>query len=357
MPTKNKFARALFSIVFSCALFFYMLHFNFNAPLLTFTFSFGVSCLIGFGFFMLSKSFKDTTLKQLNTITIGLFFGCLLANALTTVFSSIGSLIPLNSVFITHSFELLKIILFLSGVYLGLIFTLKQADNFALCIPFVNLTEKKEYPPKLILDQGIVNDARFIDLCSTGLFAIELVLPKFLIEKIYAEAEIGDDKNKMIARKSLEHISQLQNLDTINLTIDGTKIKNTLNIEKRTLQLAEKYNANILTSQENLCEAYSKATNTKIISLQQIMTILKPTVPTGDVVTIKVQRYGKEARQGVGYLDDSTMVVINNGGDFIGETIDAQVISVKQTSAGRIIFTNAIMNPEHDPIINSVMYD
>lgn len=357
MHNNLKFARALFSIIFSCALFFYLLHFNFSAPLLTFLISTTTSSVAGLGLYMLSKSFKKTDLKQLNTITLGLFFGCLLANALTTVFGGIGVLIPLNSVFLTHTFELLKIFLFLSGVYLGLIFTLKQAENFSLSIPFISLNEKQDNHAKLVLDQAILNDSRFIDLCATGLFTNELVVPKFLIEKVYGEIEIGDDKQKMCNRKLLEHLNQLQNLDTIKFKIDNTKVTDANNIDKRTLKLAEILGANVLTSQDTFSEIYQNSSSVKIISLQQITSILKPSVPSGEVVNIKVQRYGKEARQGVGYLDDGTMVVINNGGDFIGESIDAQVISVKQTSAGRIIFTNAIMTEEPDPITNSIMYD
>jgi len=75
---------------------------------------------------------------------------------------------------------------------------------------------------------------------------------------------------------------------------------------------------------------------------EEVVEAIRPSVQAGDAIRIKIQRYGKEPKQGVGYLDDGTMVVINNGGDFLGEIIDSQVISVKQTSAGRIIFTNAL---------------
>lgn len=357
MKDKTKFARALFSIVFSCALFFYLLHFNFITPWVTLLVCLIGSSIAGLSLFLLTSKFIKTNLRQLNTITLGLFFGSLLASALTTVFNGVGSLIPLNSIVLTHSFELIKILLFLTGVYLGLVFTFKHAESFALSIPFISLDEKQESQKKMILDQAILNDSRFIDLCATGIFTCELVVAKFLIEKIYSDIELSDDKLQMSNRKSLEHLNQLQNLDNIKFSIDNTKINDSLNIDKRTLKLAEKHNANIITSQDTYSEVYQNPGNVKIISLQQLTTILKPSVPSGEVVSLKVQRYGKEARQGVGYLDDGTMVVINNGGDYIGETIEAQVISVKQTSAGRIIFTNAVMAEEPDPITNSVMYD
>jgi len=80
----------------------------------------------------------------------------------------------------------------------------------------------------------------------------------------------------------------------------------------------------------------------RIINLHSLSNALKPLMETGEMITIKVQRYGKEPRQGVGYLDDGTMVVINGGGSFIGEVIEAQVLSVKHTSSGRMIFCNAL---------------
>ena len=80
----------------------------------------------------------------------------------------------------------------------------------------------------------------------------------------------------------------------------------------------------------------------QIINLHSLSTALKPLMETGEMIQIKVQRYGKEPRQGVGYLDDGTMVVINGGGSFIGDVIDVQVLSVKHTSSGRMIFCNAL---------------
>ena len=105
------------------------------------------------------------------------------------------------------------------------------------------------------------------------------------------------------------------------------------------VKLARLTNANLITAEMNQVET-SAVEGVKIININRLSNAIKPLTQSGESITIKIQRYGKEARQGVGYLDDGTMVVVNGGGDYIGETIKAQVLSVKHTSSGRMIFCN-----------------
>ena len=119
-------------------------------------------------------------------------------------------------------------------------------------------------------------------------------------------------------------------------------LSSNLNTATRTLKIAKSLDANILVSSLNSYADFHSS-SIQLIDINHLSSILKPLKPPGDTIELKIQRSGKEPRQGVGYLDDGTMVVVNNGGDFIGQLINTQVISVKQTSSGRIVFTNAIL--------------
>jgi len=107
------------------------------------------------------------------------------------------------------------------------------------------------------------------------------------------------------------------------------------------VRLARLIDANIMTADISRVQM-SSVEGVRIINLHTLSNALKPLMQAGENIKIKIQRYGKEPRQGVGYLEDGTMVVVNGGGQFIGETIDAQVLSVKHTSSGRMIFCNAL---------------
>jgi uncharacterized protein YacL len=115
-------------------------------------------------------------------------------------------------------------------------------------------------------------------------------------------------------------------------------------LASKIIRLGRLLDANILTADAGKIQS-SAVEGVRLINLHALSNALKPLMQTGEQIRVKIQRYGKEPRQGVGYLEDGTMVVVNGGGSYIGETIDAIVLSVKHTSSGRIIFCNA---PDHD---------
>ena len=145
---------------------------------------------------------------------------------------------------------------------------------------------------------------------------------------------------KSKARRCLEVIKKMEQLDHLGLRFNDTDFPEVRDTTSKLIRLARLIDGNILTADISRVQMAS-IEGVKIINLHSLSNALKPLMETGEMIRIKVQRFGKEARQGVGYLDDGTMVVVNGGGNFIGEVIDAQVLSVKHTSSGRMIFCNA----------------
>lgn len=168
-----------------------------------------------------------------------------------------------------------------------------------------------------------------------------LVIPRFLIKDLYAQAEVSDENSKAKAKRSLEVVKKLEALPDLELRYNDTDFPEVKDPMTKMIRLARLIDANILTADISRVQM-AAIEGVRIINLHTLSNALKPLMQAGENIKIKIQRYGKEPRQGVGYLDDGTMVVVNGGGQFIGEVVDAQVLSVKHTTSGRMIFCNVL---------------
>ena len=297
--------------------------------------------LIGFDF-----TFRKFNLRSFNIVIIGLFIGYLMGRALVLIFDviiNISSTSIEHDIFVLspHLLEIIKIALFLFGTYLGSIMTLRSSDELYVSIPFIKFSPSAQKKKDLLIDASVLADARIFDLCSTGILDKHLVIPRFIIKELYALTESMEEAIKSRARQCLETIKQLEQLQNLEIRFNDTDFPEVKDIGSKITRLARLVDANILTADINRAQM-SSIEGLQVVNIHSLSNALKPLMETGELVRIKVQRHGKEPRQGVGYLDDGTMVVINGGGNFIGEVIDAQVLSVKHTSSGRMIFCNTI---------------
>jgi len=304
-------------------------------------------CVILYGF---DKLFRRHNLKSFNIALIGLFIGYLMGQGLVLVFNSILAISFLSEYLNTHVVEMIRLSLFLFGTYLATIMTLRASDEFYISLPFIRFAPTSEKKKDLIVDASVLADPRIIDLAASGLLDHHLIIPRFLIKDLYAQAESFEEDLQIRSKRSLESLKKLEEFHALGLRYNETDFPEIKEQHNKLIRLARLLDANILTSDITRVEMAS-IEGIKIINLHNLSNALKPLMKTGEVIRIKVQRYGKEPRQGVGYLEDGTMVVINGGGDFIGEIIEAQVLSVKHTSSGRMIFCNVLEdNAELQPV-------
>lgn len=290
--------------------------------------------------------FKRVSLKQLNILTLGLFFGYLLGQSVTLVLSAAINLAALA--IWPETVSLIKAGIFLFSVYFGISFTAKAAEEIHASIPFVKFKPSTQKKKDYILDFTALCDTRLIDLAAAGLLDNHLILPRFILKDIYEKAESQQDQANNRARRAMEVLKKLEELPELNLKTVETDFPEIKDLQGKLVRLARLRDAYMLTAEANQIEQ-SSIEGIRIINMHNLAKALKPLTQAGEFITIKVQRYGKEARQGVGYLDDGTMVVINGGAEFIGEMIKAQVLSVKHTSSGRMIFCNALEDEEGYP--------
>lgn len=293
-------------------------------------FAFGC-CVIGF-----DSLFRLLKLATINLVALGLVLGLLL-----------GYLsIQLMDLFIpgtvateyTASLDALKICLYLLTAYLGIAAVLRSSFES----PNLQATAQPSKVKSLLIDLSALHDPRLLDLAMTGVVDSHLLISRPLIQMCTEMGESPDTALRLKGKKCLEHFKKLETLPQLDIrVIDEMGIDASKEITQKLLDLARQHNANILTGEGSRLQQ-NQYEGVKTIALNHLATALKPQANSGECLTVKIQRYGKEAHQGIGYLDDGTMVVINGGADYIGESIKTQVLSVKHTSSGRIIFTNAI---------------
>ena len=192
---------------------------------------------------------------------------------------------------------------------------------------------------KFIPDQSALEDGRIVDLARTGLCDGQIIIPSFLPQELRAQAEIGDEPSKARAKKAFEALRRLEGLPRFRLQSQEISIVDTGSLHEKLAITAKRLHATLLTNEMPSCRIEEE--QGLYLPIDAIAGALRPAIPKGDALSIKIQRLGKEAKQGIGYLEDGTMVVVNGGEDYLGRTVRTQVLSQKDSSSGRkIVFCN-----------------
>jgi len=266
------------------------------------------------------KLLLSLSLYELMICAGGLIAGLIIANLLSVAFMRIQIIgIPLT--IITN-------ILFGSlGVFLALS---KRNENI--------LEDKKRQGfVRKILDTSVIIDGRILDICRTGFIEGELIIPDFVLEELRRLADSHDDLIRAKGRRGLDVLNGLKNDSRIPVKIIKTKYDSSTEVDERLMQFAKDEKACIVTNDYNLNKVAS-ISRISILNINDLSSALKPLAVSGEEMTVKIVKEGKENGQGVGYLDDGTMVVVEGACKYKGHEVDVIVTSVLQTSAGRMIF-------------------
>jgi uncharacterized protein YacL len=312
-----------------------------DAPAEDLLIRFGIGLLAGtvFGGAIISLDiiFKRFNLRTFNTAIIGLFIGYLMGTAILLVLHAILSI---NATQIeSPTFLAVQAAIFLSTCYLGMVMTARASNELYLCIPFVRFKTSSKAKKDILADISALTDPRTIDLAASGLLDQILVVPRFLLKELHELADSLDESLRQRGKRGLEIYKKLEAIPTLELRCLENNFTELEDTGAKLVRLARQLDAAILTA--DTARTQQVAEGIRYININALSNSLKPLAYNGESLNIKIQRYGKEPRQGVGYLDDGTMVVVNGGADYIGATIRAQVLSVKHTTSGRMIFCNA----------------
>jgi len=230
--------------------------------------------------------------------------------------------------------------LLLSGLfgYLGVILGIKRAEGFRISDVVKTFRGGNLDENIKILDTSVIIDGRIADICETGFLEGTFVLPQFILQELQYIADSSDPLKRARGRRGLDILHKIQKMAGFNVKIieeDFPKIKE---VDSKLVALAKLLNAKIITNDFNLNKV-AELQGVTVLNINELANAVKPVVLPGETMKVFVLKEGKEVGQGVAYLDDGTMVVVENARRYIGKNVEVAVTSVLQTTAGRMIFT------------------
>ena len=289
--------------------------------------------------------------KRLDTIT-AVYFGTFIGLILTYVF-----LIALSPVMPEQDTELanwLGLALATIVCYSCISILLQTKDDFRFIIPYVEFAKEVKGLKPYVLDTSVVIDGRIADIVSTRVFDNQLVMPQFVIAELQSIADSSDKLRRNRGRRGLDILNKLRSEPQVDLVIYDRDLPEFAGqpVDQKLVLLAKHLEGKVVTNDYNLNKV-AKLHNVGVINLNDIANSLKPVFLPGEMIEVRLNRPGEEPGQGVGYLEDGTMVVIEGGRESVGSHVAAVVTSVLQTSAGRMVFgrfDHVVMAGEPDDV-------
>ena len=234
----------------------------------------------------------------------------------------------------------MKIIIGVICCYLSVSFIIQTQDDVRFVIPYVEFAKQTKGNRPMLLDTSVIIDGRIADICETRIVESELVVPRFVLQELQLIADSGDKLKRNRGRRGLDILNRMQLNEKIGINILDVHMERgdaQRGVDEMLVELAIKMGGRVVTNDFNL-NKIAQLRGVTVININDLANALKPVFLPGERLQVKVIRPGEEAGQGVGYLEDGTMVVIEGGKPHIGESVRISVTSALQTSAGRMIF-------------------
>ena len=286
----------------------------------------------------------DLVIAEKSLVAIGaLFFGLAVGLLISYGVSLVQDLLvtTYGQLLVDDKFNnLLKVLLGVYICYLTISFVFQTKDDIRLVIPYVQFSKQTKGGRPILLDTSAIIDGRIADVCETRVIDSELVVPKFILQELQNIADSNDRLKRNRGRRGLDMLNRLQTNPKIDIEIRDDVLpesSETDPVDSKLLQAARSLNGRVVTNDYNLNKV-AQLHGVDVVNINDLANALKPVVLPGEAMAVKIIKPGEEVGQGVGYLEDGTMVVVEQARDRIGEQLDIAVTSVLQTSAGRMVF-------------------
>ncbi|MFH1733010.1 MAG: PIN domain-containing protein [Planctomycetota bacterium] len=231
----------------------------------------------------------------------------------------------------------MKLLLSVVFAYLFVLLVHKNRDRFNFIIPYVEFRREHRGASGLLVDTSAVIDGRLADLCSTRIIEGTLIVPKFVLRELQALADSADKLKRVRGRRGIDMLNRLRKDPTITVQIDEGRVPGAADVDAKLIKLAETLGARIVTTDLNL-DKVANVQGVHVVNINDVAAALKPAVLPGEPMTVELIREGEAQNQGIGYMDDGTMIVVENAKQEIGSAVVVIVTRLLQTSTGRIIF-------------------
>ena len=290
----------------------------------------GVGAAVGLAIVLFEWKLRMMSLKRLIGAAIGSTLGIGGAYLFAVVIRS--------STLDDHTRSFLQILIMLLMAYVGLIVGANKGDLLNLAaLGGIFGGEKQSKKSYKILDTSVIIDGRIADIAETGFLDGVIVTPQFVLRELQLVADSADSLKRNRGRRGLDILQRLQKVANLTIQIVEDDFPAIREVDLKLIELAKVYEGKIITNDFNLNKV-AQLQGVEVLNINELANSLKPIVLPGETMRVFILKEGKEYNQGVAYLDDGTMVVVDNARKMIGKTIDVSVTSVLQTTAGKMIF-------------------
>jgi uncharacterized protein YacL len=340
--------RALFVLLMAALGWFYIAHVAAGGEPGTSGVSFVMPATIAVSLLFIAADVFSPRRKL--SILAGSFFGLLVGIAIAYALSFVVSLLVDNY----YHPQLIKasevgprsdaikgfidMIIGVVSCYLSISFVLQTKDDFRFIVPYVEFSKQTKGARPILLDTSVLIDGRIADIVPTGLIESQLVVPNFVVDELQAVADSADRLKRNRGRRGLDILARLRKNERAEVLLyDSPRAADDAGVDHQLVQLAKVLNARVLTNDYNLNKV-AQLSGVDVVNINDLSSALRPALVAGEKMRIQITKAGEEPGQGVGYLDDGTMVVVEQARPFISQEVEFVVTRALQTSAGRMIF-------------------
>jgi uncharacterized protein YacL len=286
---------------------------------------------------LLGRLSAESLFAGMAGLVVGLLIAALLGFPLSLLPAPFGEILPFIGVLLFSYFGV-SLFVMRQGDIMGLLSSLSgRAGDSGSSSSWTNLNRT------ILLDTSVIIDGRVADIAKTGFLPGTLLIPRFVLNELQYVADSPDGLRRQRGRRGMEVLAELQKLANILVRISDINVEGVREVDDKLVILAKQLKCPVLTNDYNL-NRVAELQGVTILNINELANAVKSVVLPGEIMHINVIQEGKESSQGVGYMDDGTMVVVENGKDYIGEYRDVHITKVLQTAAGRMIFARVEEN-------------
>lgn len=300
--------------------------------------AFTVGLCIGLLVVLVDVMLKGFSLRGMTALTFGIAVGSLIAYL-------VGSS-PLLEQGDPSRIYLVRLALFLICPYLATVIALRGKDEFNLIIPYVRFVPHEVDVPLVVVDTSVLIDGRIARVCESGFLSAALVIPRFVLNELRSVADSSDAHKQARGRRGLEVLNELRKIKNLDIRITESEVTKREDVDAKLVFLAQSMRAKLLTTDYNLAKM-AEFHGVPWLNLNSLAKSLRPELMLGERLEVDLVKPGKEEGQAIGYIEDGSMVVVNNARLQIGRRVQAEIISVLPTAGGKMIFARQV--GEADP--------
>ena len=280
---------------------------------------------------------KGFSLRGLSAITFGLAIGALISHLLGTSPLFLGS--------DPQYMYLTQLTLFLVSTYLCTVIALRGKDEFNLVIPYVRFMPQEVETPTVVVDTSALIDGRVAKICDSGFLSATLVIPRFVLNELQSVADSSEPMKQARGRRGLEVLGELRKIKNLDIRIPESDVANRKDVDAKLVFIAQSMRARLLTTDFNLAKM-AEFHGVHWLNLNQLARSLRPELIVGEQFEVELVKPGKEEGQAIGFLEDGSMVVVQNARTLVGKRVTVEISSVLPSAGGKMVFARLPLGGE-----------